>query len=73
MAEGVSRGWEVDRRTFLRTGAMGAAGLALGTWRLRPAAAAPAAVATPPSYGDWRDIYRERWTWDNLSHVQRSR
>jgi hypothetical protein len=29
----------IDRRTFLLAGAVGAAGVALGSWRLRPAAA----------------------------------
>jgi nitrate reductase alpha subunit len=54
-------------RTFLLAGAVGAAGVALGSWRLRPAAATglPGAAA-PRAYGDWRDVYRERWAWDKI-------
>jgi DMSO reductase family type II enzyme molybdopterin subunit len=57
----------IDRRTFLLAGAVGAAGVALGSWRLRPAAATglPGAAA-PRAYGDWRDVYRERWAWDKI-------
>ncbi len=57
---------QIDRRTFLRAAATGGATLALGLWRLRPAAAAAAATATPPVYGDWRDVYRKRWSWDRV-------
>jgi hypothetical protein len=57
----------IDRRTFLRASAAGTAGLALGLMRLRPALAAPAAAAAAPAaYGDWRDIYRQRWAWDRV-------
>jgi DMSO reductase family type II enzyme molybdopterin subunit len=59
----------VDRRTFLRAAASGTATLALGLWRLAPAGAAPAtrvAAAAPPAYGDWRDVYRQRWVWDRV-------
>jgi DMSO reductase family type II enzyme molybdopterin subunit len=61
----------VDRRAFLRAAATGTATLALGLWRLAPAGTAragPAAAlaAAPPSYGDWRDVYRQRWAWDRV-------
>ena len=70
----------LDRRTFIVGAAVGTAALALGLWRLRPALsggsgaggaagaglAAAAAAAPPPLYGDWRDVYRERWSWDKV-------
>ena len=70
MGEKQPRG--IDRRTFLLAGVSGAAGLALGMRNLRctplepPAAGLAAAVAPPPVYGDWRDVYRERWRWDKI-------
>jgi DMSO reductase family type II enzyme molybdopterin subunit len=60
----------VTRRSFVVGAAGGAATLALGLWRLRPAGeapgVAPAAEAAAPVYGDWRDVYRERWAWDKV-------
>ncbi len=63
------------RRSFLIAGGGGLAALALGLWRLSPrnkkgapGYAEPAAGATPlPAYGDWRDVYREQWTWDRIA------
>jgi hypothetical protein len=55
-----------SRRDFLRIGAAGSLGLGLTRLALpRPArAAAPAEAAALPgaAYGDWRDVYRDRWT-----------
>ena len=62
----------ISRRTFLVGAAAGAATVAIAYWRLRPVErGAPAAVPTattaaPPAYGDWRDVYRERWAWDRI-------
>ena len=58
----------LDRRTFLEASAFGAASVALGLWHLRPAPAraAAAAAAAPSVYGDWRDVYRQRWAWDKI-------
>ena len=53
-----------SRREFLRAGM--AAGLGLGLSRLGWSAAPPAAAA-PVGYRDWRDVYRERWTWDRVA------
>jgi DMSO reductase family type II enzyme molybdopterin subunit len=63
----MGRGGGIDRRTFLRAGAAGTASLALGMLRFRPAAAEGTATAlAPPAYGDWRDVYRERWARDKI-------
>jgi DMSO reductase family type II enzyme molybdopterin subunit len=63
----------ISRRSFLIGGAA-AAGLALGLWRLRARRATPpapepggATLPAAPPYGDWRDVYRERWRWDRIS------
>jgi DMSO reductase family type II enzyme molybdopterin subunit len=70
MDEELTRRRGVTRRAFVAAGAAGAAVLALGLWRLRSAAppgGLPAALASaPPVYGDWRDVYRERWAWDKV-------
>ena len=53
------------RRQFLVTSglaALAAGGLPLFHFR-RDAAAAP----TAPKLGRWRDLYRDRWTWDRIA------
>ena len=71
MDAGVRAGSGITRRGFLVAGAAGAAALTLGLRCLRqeePAAPPPAAATTAgvPAYGDWRDVYRERWRWDKI-------
>ncbi len=61
----MSGGRGVDRRTFLQSAAAGSVWLGLGLWRLQPQPGI-AATGIPASYGDWRDIYRERWAWDEV-------
>ncbi|MCC6642156.1 MAG: molybdopterin-dependent oxidoreductase [Deltaproteobacteria bacterium] len=62
----------ISRRKFLVGAAAGATIVAIAYWRLRPVErGAPAAAPTPttqapPAYGDWRDVYRERWAWDRI-------
>ena len=63
----------ISRRSFLIGGAA-VAGVALGLWRLRARRPPPpgpepgdAAVRAAPPYGDWRDVYRERWRWDRVA------
>jgi len=61
----------MGRRSFLVGGAVGVAGLALGLSCLRDeddaAEPRPTASPAPPAYGDWRDLYRERWRWDRVA------
>ncbi len=72
---------DLTRRTFLKAASAGALGLALDLGKLGPVAAATdeadgsgargaagvgAASAAAKAYGDWRDVYRERWTWDEV-------
>ena len=45
----------------------------LGLGRLTRAQAPPAAAAALPAYGDWRDVYRERWRWDKVVHSSHAR
>ncbi|MBW2245564.1 MAG: twin-arginine translocation signal domain-containing protein, partial [Deltaproteobacteria bacterium] len=54
----------LSRREFLEAGA--ATGLALGLGRLTWAAAPSDAQPVAPEYRDWRDVYRERWTWERV-------
>ncbi len=56
----------MSRRAFLRATT---AVLALALVRLETRACADGAesqIAKPQPYGDWRDVYRERWTWDRV-------
>ncbi len=63
-----ARGPAISRRTFL---AGAGTALALSLVHLRPLGASGAAAATAhvptPTYGDWSDVYRERWRWDRIS------
>jgi DMSO reductase family type II enzyme molybdopterin subunit len=52
----------VSRRQFLQ----GSAAVAVALSLERPAWAASPPSAAPPTYGDWRDVYRERWRWDRV-------
>ncbi len=57
----------ITRRAFLEAGALGTLALALG--RLGVAATdAVSAVSggARAAYGDWRDLYRDRWRWDRV-------
>jgi nitrate reductase alpha subunit len=63
----------LDRRSFLQAALAGGAGLTLGLSNLscrepEPPAPAPTpeGIPAPPEYGDWRDVYRERWQWDKV-------
>jgi len=68
----------ITRRGFLAAGAAGAAVLTLGLRCLRqkePSAPAqkPPSIPALPVYGDWRDVYRERWAWDKVVHSSHTR
>jgi DMSO reductase family type II enzyme molybdopterin subunit len=56
----------LSRRRFLELAVGGTLALGLGrlTWAAAPARAP--ASSSSPGYGDWRDVYRERWRWDRV-------
>ena len=62
----------ISRRAFL-TGSVSAAVAVLGLRSLAcrrddsgPAPLTPTSPTPMSSYGDWRDVYRERWSWDRV-------
>jgi DMSO reductase family type II enzyme molybdopterin subunit len=67
----------ISRRTFLIGAGTGATALALTSCRLIPRKGGSARLVGPPvepttrltprTYGDFRDIWRERWTWDRVA------
>jgi DMSO reductase family type II enzyme molybdopterin subunit len=63
---------QLDRREFLRAALVSGAALTLGLSSLScrrdvsPGALLPEGIPAPPAYGDWRDVYRERWAWDKV-------
>ena len=67
----------ISRRTFLVGAGAGASALALASCRLRKRegeevrlvgpAPEPKTQLTPLKYGDFSDVYRERWTWDRVA------
>ena len=62
-----------SRREFLKLSATATLGLSFS--RLAFAAVGSDSVVAPgsaPSYNDWRDIYRKKWTWDNIVHSSHS-
>ncbi len=70
----------VDRRGFLK--GSGGALLSLGLLHLIPAAptpglASPETEAAAPlpkdDYQEWQDVWRERWTWDEVVHSSHAR
>jgi hypothetical protein len=73
MAGSDSRG--ISRRTFIVGAGAGATALALTLHRLRQRTGAPPPAGGPPQpattvepilYGDFTDVWRERWTWDRI-------
>jgi len=59
---------KITRRDFLRTSSVSAAALMLGALRTAGEAADPGVPSLQPleGYGDWRDVYRDKWTWDRV-------
>ncbi|MBW2419831.1 MAG: molybdopterin-dependent oxidoreductase [Deltaproteobacteria bacterium] len=68
----------ISRRTFLVGAGVGATGVALGLYALRPRPGLvyPEVVksaARELAYGDWSDLYRERWQWDRVAKSSHNR
>jgi DMSO reductase family type II enzyme molybdopterin subunit len=67
----------ISRRRFVAGAGVGVAALGLGLCHLRRGARAPDGLVGPPptpptpvelaSYGDFTDVWRERWTWDRVA------
>jgi anaerobic selenocysteine-containing dehydrogenase len=57
----------MNRRTFLRGLALGAASLSLDLHALVPRSAEAAPLTADPRYRNWEDVYRERWVWDKVA------
>lgn len=55
------------RRSFLRGGVAGAAGLMLDLSNLRLAIAGGGLPPEAKLYKDYRDVYRQKWAWDHVS------
>ncbi|MBW2241893.1 MAG: molybdopterin-dependent oxidoreductase [Deltaproteobacteria bacterium] len=70
MGQELKRRAGISRRRFLIAGTAGTASLALGLRCLQPgdteALAGSSVAPAPPPYGDWRDVYQERWRWDKV-------
>ncbi len=60
--------FHVSRRDFLLGTVAGAATLALQLSSLRPASAEARLPDSARQYRDYRDVYRERWSWDRVAH-----
>ena len=55
----------LTRRSFLKTGAATAAGLAMPNFMARSGGSLEALAASkPPEFTSWLDIMRQQWTWD---------
>jgi DMSO reductase family type II enzyme molybdopterin subunit len=72
----------VSRRGFLVGAGLAAGGVALGLQRLRGREGPPAGAVLPEPereevqpirYGDFGDVWRERWTWDSVVHSSHTR
>ncbi len=68
----------ITRRALLVGVGAGATGVTLGLYALkpRPGVVYPDPVLSPADrapYGDWRDIYREKWTWDRVAKGSHNR
>ncbi len=69
---------KMSRRDFLRTSGLTVLVLGMSSLTGKPAEAGPASAAqastvSPASYGDWRDVYIEKWTWDKVVRCSHTR
>jgi len=68
----------ISRRSFLVGAGVGAAGVVLGlrVLRSKPGLVYPDPERSPArhvAYGDWSDVYRQRWTWDKVAKSSHTR
>ena len=63
----------MNRRNFLRSTGMTVLVLSMTSLGPGPSALAQAPETAPASYGDWRDVYREKWTWDKVVRCSHTR
>ncbi len=64
----------ITRRGFLKASGAGVAVLALSSFHLSHGAA-PAYAAAPKAveYQGWKDVFRQKWTWDSVAHCSHTR
>lgn len=56
-----------DRRSFLKLSVGASAGVALQSFAAAGGQPAKTLLGKPvPAYTDWKDIYRQQWTWDKV-------
>ena len=69
----------LSRRTFLATGAAGAAAVGLGLYHLKrtpppkPGGPIPQSPVAPQAYTGVGDLWRESWQWDRVVHSSHAR
>ena len=63
----------LTRRRFLQTSGAAAAVLVLSTFDVPIRSGDSAWASGGRRYGDWRDLFREKWTWDKVARCSHTR
>ncbi len=63
----------ITRREFLKASGAVAAVLALNALEFARPRQAAGGPAPQPNYGDWKDVYRAKWTWDKVARCSHTR